>query len=368
MNRGLGAILAGIAGGANSYADARISREQREAEERARREASARAAEQLAMQRTSAEREAAYQAATLAETRRQHDVGAAQGFLDRGAVLLPRNAPTAQQFADTMDTATPGGLPADMRERFAQLLAPRFGGADRNVVGQLGDSDVVFTETPQARDTRRLREADRIKDENDRGGREERYRAYVAAGLSEAKARAAAINPSLADNFLFPKADPFALIAARQAASEGARDERDDRRQHETDVRAARVDRRHAEGEFASMLRRRPRQAQHVDPLTRMADTAAFNEAMTDWRADSSARADRVGEAQSALDELLGARAPAPGAKPAGHVGGQNFPMTPERQEYNDVVFKILGSALPEAEKQRRIKVATERFQASQRR
>lgn len=89
------------------------------------------------------------------------------------------------------------------------------------------------------------------------------------------------------------------------------------------DERADAVERRAAQsqvsgrrGEMQRVLSRRPRTGQYVDPLTRQPDEAQFNEAMTNFRADSTETAGALRAAQEHLDLLTGgpARKPTPAA------------------------------------------------------
>jgi methylmalonyl-CoA mutase N-terminal domain/subunit len=95
-----------------------------------------------------------------------------------------------------------------------------------------------------------------------------------------------------------------------------------ERREKASEIRAGETEVRSLRGQFQSVLGRRPKQSQYVDPLTRMADTTAFNEAMPNWRADSTEVHNSL---KSAQDELTGLKpAPSPTAGGGGRAGGGN--------------------------------------------
>lgn len=73
-----------------------------------------------------------------------------------------------------------------------------------------------------------------------------------------------------------------------------------------SEVRAARTEARQAETDYNAMLRRKPREGQFVDPLTRLPDEAGYSVAMEDWRADSTEKAGARTDTRRTLNELLG--------------------------------------------------------------
>jgi hypothetical protein len=131
----------------------------------------------------------------------------------------------------------------------------------------------------------------------------------------------------------------------------------------QSEIRAARTGARQATTDFSSMLARRPKQSQFVDPMLRQPDAPAFDEAMGNWRADSTAKAGAVENTQRSLAELLGEEEAPSAAPPA----AEDPAATAARQELSDVIEMIDGSSLPDAEKQRRKQIAMQRYQQSRR-
>lgn len=80
------------------------------------------------------------------------------------------------------------------------------------------------------------------------------------------------------------------------------------------DIRSARTELRGAEEGYRSVLRSRPRQSQFLNPLTRLPDTTAFQQAEQSWRPESTYAAQRRQGAGEELQALLqaGGMTPAP--------------------------------------------------------
>jgi len=141
------------------------------------------------------------------------------------------------------------------------------------------------------------------------------------------------------------------ILTDQRARSETRADERAETLAKQAEDRAAAQERAVARAgagaasrEFRRVLDKRPRQSQYIDSQTREADTTAFQEALRNFRADSTATKGALDEAQATLQGLL---APAP-------------PVTNTRQAamakaMQEAVAAIALLDLPEAEKIRRV-------------
>jgi hypothetical protein len=133
------------------------------------------------------------------------------------------------------------------------------------------------------------------------------------------------------------------------------------------DVRAAQSELRGAEGAFRSVLSGRPRQSQFKDPLTGLADTAAYGEALRAWRPESTYAAERrtgaqqdVAGAESALRRMMGQ------PEPTSQTGmAPNAAMQQQvAMEMQDAIRRIQNSALSPEEKRMRIEQVNQRATA----
>ena len=133
------------------------------------------------------------------------------------------------------------------------------------------------------------------------------------------------------------------------------------------DVRAAKSTLGQTEAAFRSVLSGRPRQSQFKDPMTGLADTAAYGEALTAWRPESTYAAERrtgaqqdVAAAESALRRMMGQ--PEPAAQ-----GGMAPNAAMQQQvamEMQDAIRRIQNSALSPEEKRMRIEQVNQRATA----
>jgi hypothetical protein len=128
------------------------------------------------------------------------------------------------------------------------------------------------------------------------------------------------------------------------------------------DVRSAQSELRGAEGAFRSVLSGRPRQSQFKDPLTGMADTSAYGEALRSWRPESTYAAERrtgaqqdVASAESALRQMMGQ----PDAPAMSSVSQQQVAM-----EMQSAIQQIQSSGLSPEEKRMRIQQVNQRATA----
>ncbi len=125
-------------------------------------------------------------------------------------------------------------------------------------------------------------------------------------------------------------------------------------------VDAARREDRDRRREFQSLLTRRPKQSQFMD-APGLPNVAGYEDALTNWRADST---ERKGAADDAAADL---RALVPGLQPvteptpaAGNPAHQALAL-----EAQDAIARIMASTLPDAEKQARVRAVKERLSAA---
>lgn len=120
--------------------------------------------------------------------------------------------------------------------------------------------------------------------------------------------------------------------------------------------RAGAVERRAAQSqlgatrrEMQGVLAKRPKATQYVaDPLTKELDKPAFDEALTNWRADSTSTAGALKDAQDYVKSLTGEVPPE-----------DQQPLALEAQA---AIKRIVESNLPDAEKQRRVAEVNKRL------
>lgn len=149
--------------------------------------------------------------------------------------------------------------------------------------------------------------------------------------------------------------------------------ERDDFR---TERRNAATDVNARTREFQSALRTRPKPSQFADPLTRQVDQRNYDEAVTNFKADSAETANALQQAHDHLRMLSGdspvvpdprpTRRGAPTAAPASPPGGNTSQSDQAdlAQEMQDAIRKIMASSLPAAEKSRRVAAVNARANA----
>lgn len=112
-------------------------------------------------------------------------------------------------------------------------------------------------------------------------------------------------------------------------------------------VKAAQAQLDKQQAAVRSVLARRPRQSQYADPMTRMVDTPAFDEAMNNWRTDSTDARGSLQRAQDALNEMQ-SRAPKASATGGGRSGGGR----PVAQQTSATTLKPVNDATRQKAKQ----------------
>lgn len=125
------------------------------------------------------------------------------------------------------------------------------------------------------------------------------------------------------------------------------------------DVRSARSELRGAESGFRATMGQRPQQRQFADPVTGLPDKAAFEQAMQNWRADSTYAAGRRQQASEELAGLTGR--PAGGASSGGMVANAALQQQVAAEMQRIIQAIMADSTLSEAEKRRKIQQVNER-------
>ena len=138
--------------------------------------------------------------------------------------------------------------------------------------------------------------------------------------------------------------------------------------------RAVAVERRAAQSqlgatrrEMQGVLSKRPKPTQFIaDPLTKELDKPGFDEALTNWRADSTSTAGALKDAQDYIASL-GVPSGEPSAAPKADAPA--LPSDPAQQalalDAQQAIAKIMASAVPEPEKLARVQKVNERLKAA---
>lgn len=126
-----------------------------------------------------------------------------------------------------------------------------------------------------------------------------------------------------------------------------------------SDIRTARSELRGAESAFRATMGQRPRQRQFVDPVSGLPDKPAFEQAMQNWRADSTYAAGRRQQASEELEGLTGRRS---GAAATGGLAANAALQQQVAGEMQRVIQAIMADpTLSEAEKRNRVQRVNER-------
>lgn len=125
-----------------------------------------------------------------------------------------------------------------------------------------------------------------------------------------------------------------------------------------SDIRTARSELRGAESGFRATMGQRPQQRQFVDPVSGLPDAPAFEQAMKNWRADSTYAA---GRRQQASEELAGLTGRPAGGTAAGGMADAGVQRAVAAEMQRIIQAIVADPTLSEAEKRRKIQLVNER-------
>lgn len=125
------------------------------------------------------------------------------------------------------------------------------------------------------------------------------------------------------------------------------------------DERSARSELRGAESAFRATMGQRPQQRQFVDPISGLPDKPAYEQAMQNWRADSTYAAGRREQASEELTRLTGR--PVGGTSAGGMVANAAMQQQVATEMQRVIQAIMADPSLSEAEKRSRVQRVNER-------